>query len=117
MRNSVLWFLSDQLWCGLWALNDQIICVCQELISQVNHYNAKMRRDSLVGMMELFEAHPEVLPKHVGSVIEAVGERTSDVDAGVRSTLFKLLSDGVLPKMGSGNMKPFMPLMMAHVCR
>lgn len=86
-------------------------------MAQASHYSVKVRRDALLGMIELFRTHPETLEKHVGSVLEVLGERTSDVDACVRSTLFKLLSERVLPKLESGGLRPFMPLMMAQICR
>lgn len=89
----------------------------QDLVSQLGHYSPKVRRDALTGMTELFAAHPEELTKHVVIVIEAIGGKASDVDGAVRAALLKLLSVEILPKLNGRVLEPFIPLLMAHICR
>ncbi|GMH32998.1 hypothetical protein BSKO_00832 [Bryopsis sp. KO-2023] len=88
----------------------------KDLVTQLGHYNAKVRRDALTGMGELFSAHPEELTQHAAMIIESIGEMAVDLDGAVRAQLLKLLSTQVFPNLTGGSLQPFVPLLMAHVC-
>ena len=47
--------------------------------------------------------------------MEAVAERITDGDKGVRAALREALADAVLPAIGAEALAPFVPLLMAHV--
>lgn len=44
-----------------------------ELCRQLGHYNLNVRRDSAVGVRQLLSAHPELIPKHLHTLIPAIG--------------------------------------------
>lgn len=44
-------------------------------------------------------------------------ERMADGDADVRKALVRLLREQCIPNVESGALRPFMPMIMAHVCR
>ncbi|CAD7697967.1 unnamed protein product [Ostreobium quekettii] len=88
----------------------------KELLSQLSHYSAKVRRDAMEGMGQLFEANPGELNKHAAAVVEGIGERCTDNDGRVRTTLLRLMSKWVLPLLGVHAFRPFLPLLMAHIC-
>lgn len=49
-------------------------------------------------------------------VLASLAERVVDGDEGVRSALRTLLGGSVLPTLGPDAVRPFMPIVMAHVC-
>lgn len=88
----------------------------QELLSQTSHYSEKTRRSALQGLGDLFGRHPDELRRHIGDVLTALAERAVDGDAAVRATLRALLREHVLPLLEPKVIRPFMPVIMAHVC-
>ncbi len=44
-------------------------------------------------------------------------ERMADGDAEVRKALARLLREQCIPNIEGGALRPFMPMIMAHVCR
>ncbi|GLI64097.1 hypothetical protein VaNZ11_007270 [Volvox africanus] len=97
------------------AVNFQNLTL-KELLNQTSHYNDKSRKHSLVGLADLFGRHPEQLRLHASQVLGTLAERIVDGDSSVRSTLRDLLNNSVLPVLGSDVLRPFMPVLMAHVC-
>uniref|UniRef100_A0A251VL71 Putative armadillo-type fold protein n=1 Tax=Helianthus annuus TaxID=4232 RepID=A0A251VL71_HELAN len=64
----------------------------KELLQQTSHHNAKVCRDALIGIRDIFSNHPAELKLHRLTVIEKLGERMSDDDKIVRETLYQLLN-------------------------
>ncbi|EFJ52309.1 hypothetical protein VOLCADRAFT_86599 [Volvox carteri f. nagariensis] len=87
-----------------------------ELLNQTSHHNDKSRRHSLVGLADLFGRHPEQLRLHASQVMGTLAERIVDGDSSVRSALRELLHGSVLPLLGQDALRPFMPVVMAHIC-
>ncbi|KAJ6746018.1 hypothetical protein OIU74_028645 [Salix koriyanagi] len=52
----------------------------KELLQHTSHHNAKVRKDALMGMKDLFLKYPEELKLHRYAVIEKLRERISDDD-------------------------------------
>ncbi|KAI3713299.1 hypothetical protein L1987_71874 [Smallanthus sonchifolius] len=87
----------------------------KELLQQTSHHNAKVRRDALIGIRDIFLNHPAELKKHRLTVIEKLRERMSDEDKIVRETLFQLLKAVIFPACKEDNQGTFISLMMAYV--
>jgi pre-rRNA-processing protein IPI1 len=93
------------------------ILLTQDLLNQTGHYNEKSRKHALVGLGDLFTRHPGELAAHVGAVYSRVVERMADSDEDVRKAAQQLLRSQMVPLIPSASMRPFMPMIMAHVCR
>ncbi|XP_024993388.1 uncharacterized protein LOC112527160 isoform X1 [Cynara cardunculus var. scolymus] len=87
----------------------------KELLQQTSHHNAKVRRDALIGIRDIFLKHPTELKMHRLSVIEKLRERMSDEDKLVRETLYQLLKAVIFPGCKEDNQGTFISLMMAYV--
>lgn len=87
----------------------------KELLQQTSHHNAKVRRDALIGIRDIFLKHPAELKMHRLSVIEKLRERMSDEDKLVRETLYQLLKAVIFPGCKEDNQGTFISLMMAYV--
>ncbi|CAI9274234.1 unnamed protein product [Lactuca saligna] len=87
----------------------------KELLQQTSHHNAKVRRDALIGIRDIFLKHPAQLKMHRLSVIEKLRERMSDEDRIVRETLYQLLKAVIFPACKEDNQGTFISLMMAYV--
>ncbi|MFS8032386.1 putative pre-rRNA-processing protein Ipi1 [Helianthus anomalus] len=87
----------------------------KELLQQTSHHNAKVRRDALIGIRDIFSNHPAELKMHRLTVIEKLRERMSDDDKIVRETLYQLLKAVVFPACKEDNQGTFISLMMAYV--
>ncbi|KAK1438756.1 hypothetical protein QVD17_04566 [Tagetes erecta] len=87
----------------------------KELLQQTSHHNAKVRRDALIGIRDIFLNHPAELKMHRLTVIEKLRERMSDEDKVVRETLFQLLKAVIFPACKEDNQGTFISLMMAYV--
>ncbi|GFR40155.1 hypothetical protein Agub_g711, partial [Astrephomene gubernaculifera] len=97
------------------AVNYQNLTL-KELLNQTSHHNDKARKHSLVGLADLFGRHPEQLRLHAAQVLATLAERVVDGDSAVRAALRSLLHESVLPLLGPDALRPFMPVVMAHVC-
>lgn len=86
----------------------------KDLLSQSTHYADKTRRDALTGIDELLTAHPSELGPNLAAVLEKVSERATDADKDVRKALLALWRDRLLPALEATNLRPFLPLVMAH---
>ncbi|KAJ4827083.1 hypothetical protein Tsubulata_013897 [Turnera subulata] len=87
----------------------------KELLQHTSHHNAKVRKDALLGMKDLFLRYPEELKSHRYAVIEKLRERICDEDKIVREGLFQLLKSSVLPGCKEDNQEPLISLMMAYI--
>ena len=117
----------------------------RELLAQLSHYSAKVRRDALVGIAELATLAPAEVRRHSGGIagrssssisikgghgnggtgappsstaspLEALAERAADPDPGVRRALRGALA-AVAAAVGPPGVAPFLPLLMAHARR
>ena len=112
----------------------------RELLAQLSHHSAKVRRDALLGVAELARAAPSEVRRHSGGIVlnaggaeaskegnnkvssssasplEALAERAADPDPGARVALREALS-AVAAAVGPLGVAPFLPLLMAHARR
>ncbi|KAK0587618.1 hypothetical protein LWI29_025899 [Acer saccharum] len=87
----------------------------KELLQQTSHHNAKVRKDALLGIKDLFQRYPAELKLHRYVVIEKLRERISDNDKVVRETLYQLLKSVIFPACKEDNQGQFVSLMMAYI--
>ncbi|KAI9060172.1 hypothetical protein FKP32DRAFT_1595567 [Trametes sanguinea] len=57
------------------------------LIMHLKHYNAATRRDAILGLRELLEAHPELIGTHLTTLVNNCVRVIGDEDASVRKAL------------------------------
>ncbi|EIW64399.1 uncharacterized protein TRAVEDRAFT_68214 [Trametes versicolor FP-101664 SS1] len=57
------------------------------LVVHLKHYNSNTRKDALLGLRELLEAHPELINVHLTALVNSCIRLISDEDASVRKTL------------------------------
>ncbi|OMO82550.1 Armadillo-like helical [Corchorus capsularis] len=87
----------------------------KELLQQTSHYNAKVRRDALMGIKDLAIKHPAELKLHRYAVIEKLRERISDDDKVVREGLYQLFKSEIFPGCAEDNQGPFISLVMTYI--
>ncbi|CAI0424681.1 unnamed protein product, partial [Linum tenue] len=87
----------------------------KELLQQTSHHNARVRKDALMGMRDLFLKYPEELRSHRYAVIEKLRERISDDDKMVRENLYLLIKSVVLPACKEDNQGPIISMMMVYI--
>lgn len=87
----------------------------KELLSQTSHHNAKVRRDALMGIKDLFSKHPEELVLHKYRVVEKLRERIGDDDKVVRRSLYDLFKLVILPSCKEDNQELITSLLMAYI--
>jgi pre-rRNA-processing protein IPI1 len=69
----------------------------KELLPQTSHHNAKVRKDALYGIKDLFKNHPEELQSHKYAIIQKLRERISDDDKLVRDVFYQLFDIDIFP--------------------
>nr|GMC68352.1 testis-expressed sequence 10 protein-like [Ipomoea batatas]GMD36110.1 testis-expressed sequence 10 protein-like [Ipomoea batatas]GMD77940.1 testis-expressed sequence 10 protein-like [Ipomoea batatas]GME20879.1 testis-expressed sequence 10 protein-like [Ipomoea batatas] len=69
----------------------------KELLQQTSHHNARVCKDALVGVKDIFLKYPVELKLHKLAVIEKLRGRISDDDKLVRETLYQLFKSVIFP--------------------
>ncbi|CAH9080634.1 unnamed protein product [Cuscuta epithymum] len=87
----------------------------KELLQQTSHHNAKVRKDALVGVKDVFLKYPIELKLHKLAVIEKLRERISDDDKLVRETLYQLFKSVILPGCKEDVKGAFISLIMVYI--
>ncbi|CAI9097605.1 OLC1v1034076C1 [Oldenlandia corymbosa var. corymbosa] len=87
----------------------------KELLQQTSHHNAKVRKDALVGIKDIFVKYPTELKLHKLATVEKLRERISDDDKFVRETLYQLFKSVIFPGCKEDNQGPLIPLMVAYI--
>ncbi|XP_058003368.1 uncharacterized protein LOC131169139 [Hevea brasiliensis] len=85
----------------------------KELLQRTSHRNAKVRKDALMGMKDLFLMYPEGLKLNTHEVIQKLCGRFGDEDKMVRETLYQLLKSVIFPTCNED--MPFIYLMMGYI--
>lgn len=63
-----------------------------DLLTQLKHYNASVRKDALLGLRELLDNHADIFDDSVPAVVPALARLIGDEEASVRKTLLSVLS-------------------------
>lgn len=91
------------------------VLTLQDLLNQCQHYSASVRLDAVGGLRELLSSHPEILQHYLSQIIDRVSQLVVDKDPTVRSAVIKLFRQ-VIPQVDVHKMRPFFPIISAHVC-
>lgn len=87
-----------------------------ELITHLNHHNATVRKDALVGLRSLWIAYPTAVHAKMSAVIDAIGHRLADEDFDVRSTMYTLLESVAHSELlPSAVLQPFYKLLCIYL--
>ncbi|KNC48608.1 testis-expressed sequence 10 protein [Thecamonas trahens ATCC 50062] len=91
--------------------------VLPELLSQVKHFNARMRSSALEGITELVVKYPAMVAYNIRLTVLGVLETLLDVDSGVRAAVRNLLAKlfhGMAIGRGGSSLAVFAPY-VAHL--
>lgn len=86
-----------------------------DLLNQCQHYSTSVRLDAVNGLKELLSAFPEILEQRLSQVIDRISQLMVDKDPAIRSALIKLFKL-IAPLVDIYKMRPFFPVVSAHVC-
>uniref|UniRef100_A0A8R1Y6F3 Ipi1_N domain-containing protein n=1 Tax=Onchocerca volvulus TaxID=6282 RepID=A0A8R1Y6F3_ONCVO len=88
-----------------------------ELCRQLGHYNINVRRDSVIGVKQLLSSHPELIPKHLHTLIPAIGRLIAcdKSDSSFHAQLRALLE--LLCTTNASTISSHFTLLMAHTLR
>ncbi|ESQ40559.1 hypothetical protein EUTSA_v10012647mg [Eutrema salsugineum] len=84
----------------------------KELLQQTSHHNAKVRKDALHGIEDLFRHHPAELQSHKCAIIEKLRERIRDDEESVRDAFCALFKSKIFPACIEG---PMVSLLMPYI--
>jgi pre-rRNA-processing protein IPI1 len=87
----------------------------QELLAQSRHYSEKSRKHALTGLVDLFKRNPGELKRNIAEVVAHSVERIADDDKFVRQQLKVLLREAILVQVDQEVLRPFLPIIMAHI--
>ncbi|CAN2391881.1 Testis-expressed sequence 10 protein [Pristimantis euphronides] len=85
-----------------------------DILSQMNHYNAGVKHDALVGLKEILLTHPSVIHTHISAIMSEVAAVFTDKDPMVRSAAISVLQH-LVPLVCEEKIAPFFPLVSAHL--
>ncbi|RDX92488.1 Testis-expressed protein 10, partial [Mucuna pruriens] len=87
----------------------------KELLQQTSHHNAKVRRDALMGIKDLFVSYPAEQKLHKYAAVEKLRERIGDDDKVVRKSLHDLFKIVILPGCKEDNQELIVSLLMPYI--
>ncbi|XP_033110247.1 testis-expressed protein 10-like [Anneissia japonica] len=86
-----------------------------DLLCQLNHYNFKVRQDSIWGMKELLTNHPELMSEHLALLLDNLCTLFTDKHAPVRKATISLLAL-LFGNTNENDMSPFMSVLIVYLC-
>lgn len=84
------------------------------LFTKVNHHNVSVRQDALQGLRDIFQSHPDLLPKHLPKLVEHVFVTLVDGSGAVRQASH-LLMETLLSSVTRDVVSPFFETLIAHL--
>eukprot|EP01127_Copromyxa_protea_P017905 TRINITY_DN5526_c0_g2_i3.p1 TRINITY_DN5526_c0_g2~~TRINITY_DN5526_c0_g2_i3.p1 ORF type:complete len:990 (-),score=218.09 TRINITY_DN5526_c0_g2_i3:258-3227(-) len=85
-----------------------------DLLCQLSHHNDNVRKDALLGLVEIFTLHPSLLSQHLSEVVEKSVEMIIDGAAIVRKA-FVDLTEFLLNELEEKFMFPFLQLYVVYI--
>lgn len=83
----------------------------EDLISQLKHYNANVRKDAIVGLRELFEDYPDIVISSLSTTLNNCARMIADDDANVRKSLLTFLG-WLLPRVPRDALLPHTSILL-----
>lgn len=85
-------------------------------MGQCHHYSAKVRLKALQGLLELATEYPAEVTSHAHEVVSITSDRATDPDKACRNAYCAFLRNAFFPAVGKTALRPFIPLLMGHIC-
>lgn len=85
-------------------------------MGQCHHYSAKVRLKALQGLLELATQYPAEVASHAHEVVSITSDRATDPDKACRHAYCAFLVTAFFPAVGKTALRPFIPLLMGHIC-
>jgi hypothetical protein len=86
----------------------------EDLLTQLKHYNATVRKDAVLGLRDLLAEYPQLIALNLSAIAQAVVPLILDDERNVRRSLVTWLTS-LLPQMNKNSLAPFMPLFMVYI--
>ncbi|XP_059621917.1 testis-expressed protein 10 homolog [Phlebotomus argentipes] len=87
----------------------------KDLVSKLRHNNSSIKQDTLKHVKEILASSPEDLfPRHLGDVVQTVGQMSLDVDREVRRESFRCLQT-LLESIDTSLMEPFFDMLSSYL--
>ena len=86
----------------------------QDLLGQVGHYKASVRKEALIGICELLQSHPDLFAPNFSKILLLVLPTLTDDETQVRHAFCTLLKH-LLACTTPENVRPFVPVIVAHL--
>ncbi|CDH55784.1 uncharacterized conserved protein [Lichtheimia corymbifera JMRC:FSU:9682] len=86
-----------------------------DVLSQLKHYNAGVRKDAISGLEELYRSHPTLITASLGQVVNGILKLLIDDDRDVRKALLGFLQE-TFPSIKKADIQPFLPLLIIYTC-
>ncbi|KAI0256601.1 hypothetical protein BJV78DRAFT_292526 [Lactifluus subvellereus] len=77
-----------------------------DLVIHLKHHNSNVKKDALLGLRELFEAHSELIKSSLALLIGACARLIADEDASVRRALLSFFT-WLLPRTSAHDLSPY----------
>lgn len=85
------------------------------LFTKVSHHNATVRQDTLQGLRDIFQSHPDLLPKHLPKLVEHVFVTLVDGSGAVRQASHLLMETLLSSSISRDVVSPFFETLIAHL--
>ncbi|CAG8653340.1 3912_t:CDS:2, partial [Paraglomus occultum] len=86
-----------------------------DLVTQLRHYSANVRKDALLGLKDLFNRYPQILPASLSLVINTIVRLLVDEDATLRRILLSFMNE-FIPILSENDFRPYLPLLIIYTC-
>ena len=86
----------------------------QDLLGQVGHYKASVKKEALTGICELLQSHPDLFAPNFSKILLQVSPTLTDNVPQVRHAFCTLLKH-LLTCTTLDNIRPFVPVVVAHL--
>ncbi|KAI8385752.1 Rix1 complex component [Blakeslea trispora] len=86
-----------------------------DLIVQLKHYNAGVRKEALAGMVDICSKHPPLLVSSLGLVVHGLLKLFVDDDREVRKATLHFLKE-TMTEIDPAELEPFMSLLIIYTC-
>ncbi|KAJ1673396.1 rRNA processing protein, partial [Spiromyces aspiralis] len=86
-----------------------------ELLVQLKHYSATVRKDAVAGIRDLLNLHPHLLHLQLGSIVNASIRLVTDNDPSVRKDFLRFY-EYILERVAETDLTPFVSMIVAFTC-
>eukprot|EP00002_Diphylleia_rotans_P039232 TRINITY_DN9059_c0_g1_i1.p1 TRINITY_DN9059_c0_g1~~TRINITY_DN9059_c0_g1_i1.p1 ORF type:complete len:895 (-),score=119.60 TRINITY_DN9059_c0_g1_i1:82-2766(-) len=87
----------------------------KELLVKAKHYSPNVRKDALVGMKELLNSHPELVPANFAAIFQVSIELIIDAEKAIRNAVLALYKV-ILSRVGKDGFRPYAMMYCKYLC-